>query len=221
MKRFASWFLVMALLIPVVAMAEPLSFDFSGKSFEELVEMRTAFNAEYARALAALPTNPGERIDEATRRIPAVVGQHIKAVTKVDNYAAEIDLVVDEMFRGEEFNKLIKGGYIADLNDPGTQEFIAVKVTVTFVKVLDTLAKGDDPQFPVDNIFNFMSYDSTGSEYDNVHYGLSGKPEVKSIYEGASTTGYMYFAINKDDPAPYLVFKPQMFDDSRYWISLR
>lgn len=84
-----------------------------------------------------------------------------------------------------------------------------------------TLAKSDDPQFSVDNIFNFKSYDSTGSEYDNFHYSVSGKPEVKSIYERASTTGYMYFAINKNDPAPYLVFKPQIFDDSMYWISLR
>lgn len=43
----------------------------------------------------------------------------------------------------------------------------------------------------------------------------------KSI-QGASTTGYMYFAINKEDPAPYLVYKPAMFrNDSTYWISLR
>lgn len=107
------------------------------------------------------------------------------------------------------------------MNDAQTQEFIAVKVTVTFVEIIGELSKGDDPEFRVDSIFNFDSFDATGSEYDNLHYSISKKPELRSIYEGASTTGYMYFAINKDDPAPYLVYKPQSFFGEKYWISLR
>jgi hypothetical protein len=31
----------------------------------------------------------------------------------------------------------------------------------------------------------------------------------------------MYFWINKNDPAPYLVYRPGFFDSDRYWISLR
>lgn len=154
-----------------------------------------------------------------SRKNPATVGQTviIKAAEKHLEYT--LSATVDEFFRGNDYINLV--GSAPKTPSEGC-EYVAVKVTVKFESIdyINAALLGtDDPQIDVDSIFDFNSFTSDGSEYDNVHYSINGFRELKSIYEGASTTGYFQFEIYKDDPAPLLVYEPVY--KNKVWFTLR
>lgn len=157
--------------------------------------------------------------EKNSRRNPAAVGQPVEIKASRNGLEYTMEVVVNEFFRGEEYEKLTAGKR-PKTPDSGC-EYVAVNVTVTF-KSIDSIDKyvlnTDDPEIQVDSIWTFETYTADGSKYDNVHYSVSGLKDLSNVYEGASTTGYFQFEISMDDPAPMLVYEPEY--NQKAWISL-
>jgi hypothetical protein len=218
MKRFflLALFVVMALSLQV-AYAAPQTIDLDTMTKEELTALDNNVHAALARI-----TVPGEVLTKAARKSPAYVGQTVELAVHSYSMDYTVRVTLLEVYRGGKFNELVKGKYLADLSSP-EKEFIAAKVSVTFVSIesIDTkAANSDDPELMIDAIMSFKTYNGDGAQYDNVHYGVSDMPEVKPIREGATTEGYMYFEVDKNDASPFLVFLPDMFGEQEAWFTL-
>lgn len=149
-----------------------------------------------------------------SRMEPGRVGEKERITLNDNGMEYTMQVVVDEFYRGEEYIALV--GNNAKVAAEG-YEYVAVKVTVEFLRI-DKRSGDIDPEIAVDEVFDFKSYHSSGAKYDNIHYTIRGMKTLTSIFEGASTTGYFQFEIEKDDPAPLLVYEPEY--DERIWISL-
>lgn len=217
MKKILALVLALLLAVPAFAFAD---VDLAGMTLEDLQALRKQVDA----AITAIQAESGSIVTKATRRSPAAVGQTVEITSSYfKKYTATMDITVDELYRGAAYDDLMKGRYAGNEPQDGN-EYIAVKVTVKFVRIdeIDEVAAGtDDPSITVDAIMNFGTYDNAGAEYDNVHYSVSDLPELKSLYEGSETTGYFRFEVRKDDPAPYLVYTPFAFGNDSVWISLK
>lgn len=217
MKKILAFMLVLLLALPAFACAD---VDITGMTLEELTQLRSQIDA----AIAAMNAESGAVLTSATRRNPAAVGQTVEITASYfSQYTVTMAVTVDEFYRGAAYDELMTGLYAG--SDPRDgNEYVAVKVTVKFLRIdeIDVETAGtDDPEMMVDAIFNFTTYDSSGAEYDNIHYSITELAELRSLYEGAETTGYFRFEIRQDDPAPYLVYEPVLYGDATAWITLQ
>ena len=217
MKKILAFMLVLLLALPAFACAD---VDITGMTLEELTQLRSQIDA----AIAAMNAESGAVLTNATRKSPAAVGQTVEITTSYfGQYTVTMAVTVDEFYRGAAYDELMTGRY-AGIAPQAGNEYVAVKVTVKFLRIdeIDIEAAGtDDPQMTVDAILSFSTYNSIGTEYDNIHYTISDLAELRSLYEGGETTGYFRFEIRTDDPAPFLVYKPIMFGDDSVWITLQ
>ena len=181
--------------------------------------------AEYVEALRnqfKLISEPVPNSDPAlpnSRRNPATIGQPVSINVSRPGLNYTMRVVVDEFYRGSDYTSFV-GDYCKTA--ASDCEFVAVKVTVTFESInsiRSSVLGTDDPEIYVDAIMHFSSYSKEGTEYDNVHYSIYGMKKLTNVYEGASTTGYFQFEISKDDPAPILVYEPEI--DQKVFISLQ
>lgn len=215
MKKIIALVLAVMLGFCTLALAEAPSIDLSSMSLEQLTALRAQVDAAIQNLQAAAP--PTDQLESATRKAPATVGQTVKLAVKAYSMSYTVLVTLEEIYRGKEYDKLMKKRYKPELTS-SDDEYIAAKVSVTFLSLEES--EEDDPQLLVDAIFNFKSYDSNGAQYDNVHHGVSDEAELKPIYEGATTEGFMQFEIKKSDPAPYLVYTPDMFEKTAAWFRL-
>lgn len=149
-----------------------------------------------------------------SRKNPGEIGEKQRIIVKKSGSECTMQVTVDEFYRGEDYIALVGDG--AKHTDD-EHEYVAVKVTAEFIRINNAVGNAD-PEIVVDEIFDFKSYNSSGAKYDNVHYAIPGMKELTSVYEGASTTGYFQFEIEKSDPAPMLVYEPEY--DKKLWFSL-
>lgn len=161
------------------------------------------------------------RIDkeENSRKNPASIGDIVEIDASRRGLDYTMSVVVEEFYRGKKYDDLV-GKYRKSA--PEGSEYVAVKVTVCFQRInsiIESVVGTNDPEISVDAIFDFSSYSSAGSKYDNVHYSITGMKDLTDVFEGAKTTGYFQFMIDVDDPAPMLVYEPEY--DQRVWISLK
>ena len=154
-----------------------------------------------------------------SRKNPANIGEKVYVQAEKNGLEYTMSVKVDEFYRGNSYVE-----FAGDSAKEATEntEYVAVKVTITFESI-DSINVGkigtDDPEILVDEVWHFNSYTSGGTRYDNVHYSIRGKNQLMNVFEGASTTGYFQFEVNKDDPAPMLVYEPEY--DCRAWLSLK
>ena len=215
MKRVIALVLVMMLGFCTASLAEAPSIDLSSMSLEQLTTLREEVDAAIQKLQAS--KSPTDQLESATRKAPATVGQTVKLSVETYNMSYTVLVTLEEVYRGEAYEKLMKKRYKPELTN-SENEYIAAKVSVTFLSIEES--EEDDPELLVDAIFNFKSFDSNGAQYDNVHYGVSDEAELKPIYQGATTEGFMQFEIMKSDPAPYLVYTPDMLEETAAWFRL-
>lgn len=177
------------------------------------------FDSTKAQFMNILETARKYQNVKNSRKQPAYVGESIAINAKRDGLTYAMRVKVDNFYRGDEYKSLV-GKY--SKSAPYGSEYVAVKVTVCFEQIIEInerILGTDDPEISVDAIFEFDTYTSSGTRYDNVHYSITGFKELTDIYEGASTTGYFHFMIDADDPAPLLVYEPE--HGQKVWISLK
>ena len=126
---------------------------------------------------------------------------------------------VDDFYRGSAYTNLV--GIHALTAKPGN-ECMAVKVTIKFESIdrIDKSILGTaDPEIVVHYLAKFDALSCVGEDYGFV-YSILGMEELDAcLHVGESATGYLQFEVSKDDPAPLLVYKPEL--DHQLYIELR
>lgn len=215
MKKILALVLVMVLCFCTVALAEAPSIDLSSMSLEQLTALRAQVDAAIQKLQAA--ASPTDQLESATRKAPAIAGQTVKLAVESYTMKYTVLITLEEVYRGKAYEKFMGKRYKPDLKSKD-DEYIVAKVAITFLSLEE--AQEDDPQLTVNAIMNFKTYNSDGAQYDNVNYGVADEDELKPIYEGATTEGFIQFEVSKDDPAPYLVYIPDPFQKSAAWFRL-
>ena len=203
MKKAAVIFLTLILCFPAFASATDI--DLSGLTTEELIVLKNKVEAVLSTA-----QNSGSDVVITSRKNPAAIGQPVVFQSQQNGYKALIQIVVHNVFRGKEVATIGKTLNDFGLNDKEKDEHIAVDVSVEFLHIeeLDeNKAKTDDPQLEI-SVHNFKIISGDGTLYDNASIYTGGVDMLSSIYEGATTQGYLLFAIKKADAAPNLLYSP-------------
>jgi hypothetical protein len=126
---------------------------------------------------------------------------------------------VDKVYRGNKYSSF--AGNFAKTGKSGF-EYMAAKVTVTFEEInyIDEAVIGtNDPEIVVHYLAKFDALSCVGEDYGFTS-SVFGKDEIDAVlHVGESVTGYLQFEVSKDDPAPILVYKPEL--DHELYIELR
>ncbi len=130
---------------------------------------------------------------------------------ETDNYTVNIS--VQEVIRGEKAWQKIKDANMFNSPAKDGYEYILVKIGFT---VMNT--KSD---FSIDaNSYGFTAFSSTNEEMEYASV-VEPDPELSaSLYEGASTEGYITVQVKKDDPNPKLAYGLDYNGSNGIWFSL-
>lgn len=218
MYRALAVLILLCLSICSFAYAEPQTIDLDVMTADELTALQSSVDA----ALRALSSDSAEVLTSASRKEPAHVGQTVQMKTENADIAFTVNVSLLGIYRGDAYVELTDGKYMFQ-SEPSSSdgEMMAAHISVEFVGIDKIIGDNDDPPLKVDKAMNFSLYTSDGTRIDSIKYDIQDLPSLQEIFEGATTEGYMYFEVDKNDDAPFLVYKPIMFDDPSAWFSLK
>lgn len=190
--------------LPVRAVAEALGLEVSFDNEKNAVVLTSDSNQQNNN-LPSESTNYSR-----TNPAPAGVPQTVTVDKYWGSYTATVQ--VNTVWRGDiawlqirhanQFNKAPSDG----------KEYILTEIKVTIDKISD------------DRSINVSGYDFTAFSSDNAEYKKQSTVDPSRLlgdaYEGGTITGWVSFLVDKNDPAPKIVYGSDLKGTGGIWFSL-
>lgn len=147
-----------------------------------------------------------------TRKQPAPIGSEVVYAIFINEFQAIVSVKVEETFRGQSYENLDAHESLFGKTEPKPgKEYIAAKIKVSYLSVDNLSNLNMDPMLRVSVRSGFDLISSSGRRYDNTLGYLTNYPGFLDVYEGASTTGYIFAEIDEGDD-PVLSYIPNQMD---------
>lgn len=155
---------------------------------------------------------PEKTAPEYGRTNPAPVGT--EQTIKADYEGYTVSVTINSIARGQEAWEMVSAANQFNDAPPENMEYLVVNATVT------ALAADTDASLSIYGYSDFTAFSSSNAEYETPIV-VDPEPALEGdIYEGGSITGYITFAVNKDDAAPKMVYLRQFDGSGGIWFSL-
>lgn len=165
-----------------------------------------------------LGAKPGENIYSRSNPAPIGTTQSI-TLTKNDadwnviKYNANV--VIDEVYRGEESWNLLKNANMFNSEPDEDKEYILIKVKISVDGLPDDLSANISQA-----MFNFYSTDFTKYNEINICVVPDNKTINTNVYNGGMVEGYVCKEITLNDSTPTVAFGQDLFGNGGIWFSL-